>query len=456
MGKMSFNEACEMISDHFRGEWEIADEYSRMDLLEKEKRAIMGYEKEIEDFKLRIGKAVKEAGIEDAEFPAWYRSLEDGIFAEVYGLAGLTPWAYDENEEYSRSSSAKLIGERMFTLIDGKIREEPQKIRKERREQLKRAFLMATPRERLEVGFHEVYLRNGIRITIFSGDRTKEDEDVMVFRKYLVDDLSFREMIELGTMPEKAEELFRLMIRIGYNTIFSGPVRSGKTTFLQTWQKYEDPCLEGLAIATDPETDWHRVMPEAPIMQLIADGKELEGITRSILRGDNDYVLLEEMRDPTAYRVFLGILGTGTRRSKATVHTSDPVNLPYKIASDIRGRYGDSLEGTLIQIFTNFHYVFQLSQVEEDRGKKILTGIWEYTYDPETDRAAVHRIMEYDAEQKVWRWHYHMGKDKRKIALLYPEELKKMEEILKALENETPITGETEVYPAYYSGRGDN
>ena len=47
--------------------------------------------------------------------------------------------------------------------------------------------------------------------------------------------------------------LFHTMIAIGFNVLFSGQVRSGKTTFMICWQKYEDEKLEGLAIATDPE-----------------------------------------------------------------------------------------------------------------------------------------------------------------------------------------------------------
>ncbi len=49
-----------------------------------------------------------------------------------------------------------------------------------------------------------------------------------------------------------------------------------KTTFMQIWQRNEDPTLEGLAIATDGDALAHRIMPEAPIMQLVADGSQLE------------------------------------------------------------------------------------------------------------------------------------------------------------------------------------
>ena len=67
--------------------------------------------------------------------------------------------------------------------------------------------------------------------------------------------------------------------------MFAGTVRSGKTTFLQTWQRYEEADKEGLAISTDPETPWDIIMPEAPLMQLVADGEELETLTKSRMYG---------------------------------------------------------------------------------------------------------------------------------------------------------------------------
>ena len=68
----------------------------------------------------------------------------------------ITRKVYDRTEEYKNSSSAKLIGDRLYCLIDGKSQLQPQKISKVRREKLKRALLMSTPKERIEAGFHEL------------------------------------------------------------------------------------------------------------------------------------------------------------------------------------------------------------------------------------------------------------------------------------------------------------
>jgi len=447
---MSFEEVCRLVEEAFEREWQAAGELGRMEKLEREKKAIMGFDDDVAWYKERISEIVVAENCGNGEFPPWYRSLEEGVFNELYGLAGLAPWAYDEKEEYVLSPSAKLIGDRLYCFIDGKSRLQPQTIGKRRREQLKRALLLASPRERLENGFHEVYLRNGIRITIYSGERTKEGQDVMVFRKYIMKDLTFEKLAELGTIPHEAIPLFRVMVRLGFNVIFSGPVRTGKTTFMQVWQQCEDPELEGLAIATDPETPWHELMPQVPVMQLVADGKLLEIITKSILRGDNDYVLLEEMRDAQAYNIALKITSSGTRRCKATVHTGDPVNLPFKIASEIFSEYGGDMRGIILQIFTNFNYVFEFFTVESNRSLKKLKGIWEYCYDPETDRPEVYRICRYDPQSGVWQWQFHIGEDKKEAGSLRPDDFLEMEGIMRELEKRNPLTERKVIYPRYY------
>ena len=451
-----FFDLCRNIEEIFDREWREADESEKQRRLETEKRAIMGYRPETDFYVNRIREILsKIAEYDRVELPPWYNNLPQAIFAELYGLAGLSPWAYDETDEYKNSSSAKLIGEKLYCLIDGKSQLQPQTISSDRRKQLKRALLMSTPKERTEKGFHEVYLRNGIRITIYSGDRTKEEQDIMVFRKYIMKELTFEKMAQLGTIPPDSVELFKTMVRIGFNVIFSGQVRAGKTAFMQTWQRYEDPTLEGLAISTDPETPWHMIMPDVPIMQLVADGDDLAVISKSLLRGDNDYVLLEEMRDAAAFKLAIDITSIGTCRSKATIHSGNPQDIPYKMAAAVAGEYRLDINPVIAQIFRNFHFVFQLYQIPSDRSKKKLKSISEFRYDPSADEVSVHTICKYDENSKKWRWKCDIGEEKKDMGKLQPDEFKKMEEILKMLEKRNPIRENTVVYPRYYKGRGE-
>ncbi len=447
----AFYHICRMVEDVFEADWRDTDEAAKSRKLEREKRAIMGYERERMFFQERIRDILADRGWQNTRFPSWYGDLAEGVFHEVYGLAGLAPWVYDATEDYRNSSSAKLIGDRLYCLIDGKSVLQPQRISARRREQLKRALLLASPRERLEEGFHEVYLHNGIRITIFSGERTKAEQDVMVFRKYILQNLSFEALAELETIPAESVPLFRLLVKIGLNVLITGPVRSGKTTFLQIWQKEEDPTLEGLAVATDPETPWHEIMPDAPLMQLVADGRDLDRLTRSLMRGDNDYILLEEMRDAAAYHLALEITATGTMRSKATIHDGSSVNIPYKMASAVQERYGGNLQSIIAQVFRSFHLVFRFAPEYPDRSRKRLQSISAYCYDSEKDEVSVHQLCGYDAQTKRWCWKADFawaegisGVDKK------GKEWCRMEELIRQLEFRNPLKGNTVVYPRYY------
>ena len=447
----AFFHVCRMVEDVFEADWRDTDETAKSRKLEREKRAIMGFERERIFFQERIRDILADRGWQNTEHPPWYRDLAEGIFHEVYGLAGLAPWAYDATEAYRRSSSAKLIGDRLYCLIDGRSVLQPQRIGSRRREQLKRALLLASPRERMEDGFHEVYLHNGIRITIFAGERTKPEQDIMVFRKYILQELTFESLAELGSIPADAVPLFRTLVKVGLNILITGPVRSGKTTFLQIWQQEEDPTLEGLAVATDPETPWHEIMPQAPLMQLVADGKDLDRLTRSLMRGDNDYILLEEMRDAAAYHLALEITATGTMRSKATIHDGSSVNIPYKMATAVQERYGGNLQSIIAQVFRSFQLVFRFAQEYPDRSRKRLQSISAYRYDMETDQVSVHELCRYLPEEGRWCWKADFawaeglgGVDKT------GKEWRRMEELMKQLEFRNPLKGNTVVHPRYY------
>ncbi len=447
-----FASVCEVVESEFNKEWQETDDDIKNRKLEKEKRALMGYPDEMKYYKEKIKEILIKKNLLGTWYPEWYPDLVEAVFSELYGLSGLAPWAYDMTEKYRGSSSAKLIGDRLYCMIDGKAELQPQRICGRRREQLKRTLLLATPYERLEYGFHEVYLNNGIRITIYSGRRTKNNQDIMVFRKYILPDITLEKIAELGTIPYDALKLFRKMIEVGFNVIFTGEVRSGKTSFMQAWQREENPQLEGLAIATDPETPWHILMPDAPIMQLIADGKELEEITKSILRGDNDYVLLEEMRDGTAFKIALDVTSIGTRRCKATIHDNDGFNVPYKIGAKISEKYGGHSKEYICQAFKNFDYAVELCQNPLNRAEKVMKGIVEYSYDIRDDAIYVLEICKYNFDERRWYWNKEGGASKLEK---YPEERSKiveMREILNELYVQFPLNTE-KFSPPYYKGK---
>ena len=77
---MTFEEACRLVEAVLESRWKSAEETERMMRLEKEKRAIMGFEEDMDEYRHDIGQIICEEGIENVEFPPWYRTLADGVF----------------------------------------------------------------------------------------------------------------------------------------------------------------------------------------------------------------------------------------------------------------------------------------------------------------------------------------------------------------------------------------
>ena len=417
-----------MVMENISRPQDISDSASMERQLTREKGAIIGRDEDVIYFKNMISEIVKRENLSSATIPEYYPNLIDAIFHENWGLSGIAPWVFNHKGQYSESSSAKIIGDRIYFLQNGKEVLQKQRISQKRRSQLKKALLLDYPKERLEYGFHEVYLSNGIRVTIYSGDRTKHGQEVIVFRKYIVDELSFEDQADRRTIPHELVGVLKRMCKIGFNVLFSGQVRSGKTTFLICWQGYEDETLEGVAVSTDPEIPWHKIMPDAPIMQLVADGEELKELTKSLMRGDNDYIILEEMRDAAAYRLALEATATGTKRSKATIHSGDATNIPYKMASSVFEKYGGDLEALKHSVYSSFDFIFEFIQMPEDRSKKKLKAISETWFDPRDGKGRMKKICEYDFHLKDWRY---SEVNREHLLNKFPESKDEVEQVIK-------------------------
>lgn len=409
---IDFLKLCHRMNEEFLKEWEDGKE--NIDAtLRIQKNAIIGYENEVAYFKSKIRALVKKIGAGDTKYPPWYKSLEDAIYHENWGMAGIAEWF---SEEWAGSSSAKVIGSRIYFLEDGQMKLKEQRISKERRQQLIRAFLLLTPEERLDKEFHEVYMLDGTRITIFGGSMVKEDQDAIIFRRYVVPSYSFEEQAARGTIPNAAIPLFVSMVEIGWNIAFCGAVRSAKTTFLSTWQSYENPCLEGVMVETDPEIPLHRLMKDAPIVQLIADNDKLKHISKNLLRSDADYFILAEARDGIALDTAVRIANKGTRRMKITFHTRDPLLFSYDVAGEIVKSLGGDLNMTAKRVAGSFDYIFHFIQLK-NKNQKRLKGIYELRLDGQLGKIEMNEICRYDFEKDDWYWTNFISEDKKSAAM---------------------------------------
>ena len=268
-----FLNLCKSVQVHFEEEWKKA-EGQESKILERQTKALIGIPDHVNYFKDLIGKYLEGNAKIGTAHPKWYKNLTDGIFHEVWGLSGISAWI-----DMPESSSAKIIGERIYYLIDGKMVLQEQKISEQRFNALKKALLLLTPEIPQSSPNIEILMYSGQRVTFYGGTLTKSGQDIMVFRKYVVFNYTLEEQARRNTIPKEAVSLLKNLAKVGFNVLFCGAVRTAKTTMLTTFQMLEDTSLEGVLIESNAEIPLHKLMPEAPVMQLVCDGEALSGIT---------------------------------------------------------------------------------------------------------------------------------------------------------------------------------
>ena len=251
---------CNKIKDYFKKEWE--KEYSEENsdtLLERQKMAILGYPSQVNYYKDKIKEYLQMNNLANESFPSYYKNLVDAIFHENWGLCGIAPWM-----DMTESSSCKIIGDRIYFSIDGKLVLQPQRISSKRFEQLRKALLLNEKNKRLDEEYVDVYLSTGERIAIYTGNLVPQGMSAMVFRRSIIETLTFEEQANRHTIPMDCIQFLISMVKIGVRIAFTGPVGSGKTTMLNTFLMYEDRNLEGVLIQTDNEIKINELLPNAP------------------------------------------------------------------------------------------------------------------------------------------------------------------------------------------------
>lgn len=442
-----FYALCDTIFKYFHSQWD--KEGLETSTLLRQKNAILGKTLEVNYFKDNIEDYLKRNNKLSEWYPTWYKDIVDAIYQECWGLGGISQWKHDE--AYTYSQSAKIIGERIYFMEDGKMTLKPQRISDARRKQLIKALLLNEKHIHYDGKHAEVAMHDGTRITIYGEKLVKENLEVIIFRKYIIPKLSFEEQAKRHTIPEELIPVLKDMVKVGYNMLFTGAVRTGKTTFLETWQMYEDTSLEGVMIETGAEIPAHKLQPHAPIMQLIADDEQLGSIIKPLMRSDADYIISAEARDGRALNVSMRAANKGTRRCKTTYHTTEPMDICYDIADEIVKFYGGDLYNTIYKVAKSFHYVFHFVQLA-DKSKKRLKGIYEIRFNRHEHCISMHPICKYIYHEDTWQFKYDIGEDKMEVG--FEEDRTAFENFkrgLKALDKKFPY-GDYQVYKPKYDG----
>lgn len=438
-GLTRFLNICKLANEYMISEFDSSNDDK---ILDYNKKAMMGEEKERAYFLDKIKAFLKKSNLEHEQFPGWYVNLHEAIFHENWGYHAVAEWLLMDN-----SQSAKIIGERVFYACPntGKLELMPQKISKARIEQLIKVLMFKSPEQRLDKGNATVYLKDGSRITIFTDKLTKEH--TIIFRKYTVKRYNFEEQAARGTIPSEFIPCLEAMVKMGFNVGFVGAPKTAKTTFLATWQSYENPNLEGIQVETDPEIPWHIISPNSPIIQFVVNKDRLKQIVEFIKRSDADYVIAAEARDVLSLKLIIDTMKIGVRRCKFTYHQDDPMLFFYDAATEIVNEFGGNLFATSLNIAKSIDYMFEFIQLR-DKSQKRLKAVYEMCFNHETLEVTAHEIVSYNDKTDDWSYHYHFGKDKEKIGSFEDEKaMSRFKYLLEQLASEKPNTEETTFSP---------
>lgn len=165
-------------------------------------------------------------------------------------------------------------------------------------------------------------------------------------------------------------------------------------------------------VETDPEIPIHNLMPDAPILQLIADNDKLKHLSKNLLRSDADYFILAEARDGIALDTAVKVASKGTRRMKITFHTREPLDFSYDVAFEIVKSLGGNLDSTARKVAASFDYIFHFIQLQ-NKNQKRLKSIYELGIDRSTREIFMKEICRYDHKTDSWKWEYAISKDKQ-------------------------------------------
>lgn len=442
-----FMELCDQVGKYFELQLqEFTENLGRASSLLK--GAIIGQEEAVNEVKDKINQYLLSNNKNNEWYPEYYLSLVDAIFHENWGLAGLAEWF---NPEFQNSSSAKIIGTRIYFLENGKKVLRTQRISHERRSQLVRALLMGTPEERFDKDFHEVYMQDGTRVTIFreiegAHGIAKSGTETIIFRRYIVPNYTFEEQASRGTIKEDMIPLLESMVKLGYNVIFSGAVGTAKTTILTTWESNEDCSLEGTMVETDPEIPLHEILPDAPIIQLVVDDGKLQAIVKNLMRSDSDYLVMAECRNGIALDVAITIANRGTRRVKITFHCKDPEDICYDIAYEVMKAVGGDIENNQIKVAKSFDYIVHMVQLK-DKSQKRLDAIYSIDYSKKDKKIMIEKICKYEYRTDTWTFKNRISKEKERDGRREDEEaFEKFKSVLSELASRYPIMDEDQDY----------
>lgn len=446
--KKSFKDICKLIREEFnrmidlsevakKGQNDQSEKNDREnEFLELQHAAVIGDEKAMSYFISKITEILRKQNITSTDFPSFYESLAEAIFHQVWGVSILYKW-----ENYPNSEAAVVRGTELWIDINGKFVRQPEQFESiDEVERLKRAFTMRTKDAVINEQNPELEIEkeDGSRITMIQKPRGRDN--YIMFRRFIVKDISLYEQARLGTIREEDIDIFKALSRTMANIVFAGRVRSAKSTFMKSMLRERDPSYVMAVLEKHFELALSEQMPDRLVFEVQAKEGDLHKAIPRLLRMEHDTITVGEMRSLET-EAYLMSTERGERGAYSTYHLTDVRSVVPQITRHILDEFPNrQFDNELERVARNIDFIVTMS-TDRDRRKKRVVGVTEIIWDDEKRIHYTHDIIRYSS---LTNQYYYSSTISKKLLLLMAEEnleeTKRLIRLLKLREQQSPMS----------------
>lgn len=423
--------------DHSNKNEELEESSQQNAWLERQHQAVIGDAQAMSYFITKINEVLQKENITTTDFPAFYDSLAEAIFHEVWGVSILHKW-----DKMLNSEAAVIRGTELWLDLDGQFRKQNEQFENiEAVERIKRAFTMRAKDAIINEQSPELEVEreDGSRITMIQKPRGKEN--YIMFRRFVVKDISLNEQAKLGTIPQDDVPFYRSLARVMANTIFAGRVRSAKSTFMKSMLRERDPSYVAAIMEKHFELNLSKQFNDRLIFEVQAKEGDLHHVMPRLLRMEHDYIVVGEIRSLET-EGYLQACERGERGAYSTYHLTSVENIVPQITRHILDEFPNrNFENELERVARNIDIIVTMS-TERDRRKKRVIGVTEIYWDEENRKHSTHDLVRYSPITQ--QYYYSSNISKHLVTLMANENIEDTKVLIQHLQKKEKVSPMTE------------
>lgn len=435
--KKSFQQICKVVREEFNNSMDLTNETSstndqvkkdrESEFLERQHKAVIGDEKEMAYFISKINEILMRHNITSKDYPPFYLTLAEAVFHEVWGISLLYKW-----EKYPESEAAVIRGQELWIDINGQfVRQDERFSSSEDVERIKRTFTMRNKDAIIneQTPELEVEKENGDRVTMIQKPRSRDN--YIMFRRFIVKDISLEEQSRLGTIPKEDIEIYQALSRTMCNTIFAGRVRSAKSTFMKSMLRERDHNYVIAVIEKHYELALTKQMPDRLCFEIQAKEGDLHKAIPRLLRMEHDFIVIGEIRSVET-EGYLQACERGERGAYSTYHLTDVDQSVPQITRHLLDEFPNrSFDNEVARVAQNIDVIVTMG-TDRDRRKKRVMRVSEIIWNEDSKTYSVNNLIKYS---KVTNQYYYSSKISKELIFKMAEEnLDETKKLFKLLE----------------------